>query len=82
MVRTVQEGTNSPQYEQSRVRKVQVPSLGGESRDSSSQLTAKKSYLITDTNFTFNLSVTVRYNWYDSQIYLVLGMVIFDSYNW
>ena len=51
-------------------------SLGGESRDSSSQLTAKKSYLMIGTklSFTFNLSVTVRYNRCDNrcQSYLAL----------
>ena len=58
-------------------------SLGGESRDSSSQLTAKKSYLIIGTNlsFNFNLFATVRYSLCDSQSYLVLAMLrpIFDN---
>ena len=42
---------------------------------------SKKSYLIIGTNlsFTFNLSATVRYNRCDSQSYLVLVMVIFNS---
>ena len=60
-------------------------SLNGESRDSSSQLTAKKCYLIiiisTDLSFTFNLFSATRYNRCDSQDYLVPAMVL-DRGNW